>query len=86
MFKVGIAYRVHNEQQLRQAVEKAKQQGITVNDDFIKEALNSGYLPELCIYKEAGWSFLTYCSVAYFKHHAIPIVPFIQFKDYYNKL
>lgn len=86
MFKGGIAYRVHNEQQLRQAVEKAKRQYSIVKDGFIKEALNSGYLPELCIYKEDGWRNLTFCSVAYFKHLNIPIVPFVQFKDYYNKL
>lgn len=86
MFKVGIAYRVHNEQQLRQAVEKAKQQGITVNDNFIIYALNSGYLPELCVTQRHQKEYLTFCSVAYFNHRSTPIVPFVQFKDYYNKL
>ena len=86
MFKVGIAYRVHNEQQLRQAVEKAKQQCITVNDNFIIDALNSGYLPKLCVYLENTKSRLTYCYVGWFDKKGIPIVPFVQFKDYYNKL
>ena len=86
MLKVRIAYRVHNKQQLSIVVEKVKRQGIHVNAHFISHALHSGYLPELCVIQLTTGETLTYCNVGWFKNEGIPIVPFLDFEDYYNKI